>query len=82
MHIRRPIAALLTALALVGGGSATLSACGGDPAGLDRNDGTSDDSSNTDGNDPGSDEQDNLPDNSNRDPNNEEDSNDDTTDPD
>ncbi|MCW2579040.1 MAG: uncharacterized protein JWR82_641 [Blastococcus sp.] len=82
MHIRRPIAALLTALALVGGGSATLSACGGDPAGLDRNDGTSDDSSNTSGSDPGSDEQGNLPDNSNPDPNNEEDSTDDTTDPD
>ncbi|MCW2683081.1 MAG: uncharacterized protein JWP33_994 [Blastococcus sp.] len=82
MHIRRPIAALLTALALVGGGSATLSACGGDPAGLDRNDGTTDDSSNTGGNDPGSDEQGNLPDNSNPDPNNQEDSTDDTTDPD
>jgi hypothetical protein len=82
MHIRRPIAALLTALALVGGGSATLSACGGDPAGLDRNDGTTDDSGNTSGNDPGSDEQDNLPDNSNPDPGNTDDQNDDTTDPD
>jgi hypothetical protein len=82
MHIRRPIAALLTALALVGGGSATLSACGGDPAGLDRNDGTTDDSGNTGGNDPGSDEQDNLPDNSNPDPGNTDDRNDDTTDPD
>jgi hypothetical protein len=82
MHIRRPLAALLTALALVGGGSATLSACGGDPAGLDRNDGTTDDSENTDGNDPGSDEQDNLPDNSDPDPGNEEDQNDDSTDPD
>jgi hypothetical protein len=82
MHIRRPIAALLTALALVGGGSATLSACGGDPAGLDRNDGTTDDSGNTSGNDPGSDQQDNLPDNSNPDPGNTDDQNDDTTDPD
>jgi hypothetical protein len=82
MQIRRPIAALLTALALVGGGSATLSACGGDPAGLDRNDGTSDDSSNSSGNNPGSDEQDNLPDNSEPDSNNDEDQNDDTTDPD
>jgi hypothetical protein len=82
MHIRRPIAALLTALALVGGGSATLSACGGDPAGLDRNDGTTDNSGNTSGNDPGSDEQDNLPDNSNPDPGNTDDRNDDTTDPD
>jgi hypothetical protein len=41
MHIRRPIAALMTALALFGGGAATLTACG-DPAGTDRRDGTSD----------------------------------------
>jgi hypothetical protein len=81
MHIRRPIAALLTALALVGGGSATLSACGGDPAGLDRNDGTSDGSTNTHGNDPSSDEQGNLPDTTNPDKGNSEDQNDDTNDP-
>ncbi|WP_104523884.1 hypothetical protein [Blastococcus atacamensis] len=64
MQIRRPLAALLAALALFGGG-ATLTACG-DPAGLDRNDGTSDDTGNTSGNDPGSEEQGDLPDNSNR----------------
>jgi hypothetical protein len=64
MQIRRPIAALFVALALFGGGTATLSGCG-DPAGQDRNDGTTDDDSgNTSGNDPGSDEQGNLPDNS------------------
>ena len=42
MQLRRPIAALFTALALFGGGTATLAGCG-DPAGLDRRDGTSDD---------------------------------------
>jgi hypothetical protein len=64
MQIRRPIAALFVALALFGGGTATLSGCG-DPAGQDRNDGTTDDDSgNTSGNDPGSHEQGNLPDNS------------------
>jgi hypothetical protein len=82
MQIRRPIASLFVALALFGGGTATLSGCGGDPAGLDRNDGTTDqDSTNTDGADPSSDEQDNLPDNS--DPEKSvEDQNDDTQDPD
>ena len=39
MQLRRPLAALLTALALFGGG-ATLSAC--QAAGQDQNDGTSD----------------------------------------
>ena len=67
MEIRRPIAALLTALALVGGGSATLSACGS-PSGADRNDGTNDKSTNTSGNNPGSNEQGNLPDTSNKQP--------------
>ncbi|TFV51609.1 hypothetical protein [Blastococcus sp. TF02A-35] len=79
MQIRRPLAAVLAALALFGGG-ATLTACG-DPAGLDRNDGTSDDTENTDGNDPGSEEQGNLPDNSNPEPGT-EDQNDDSQDPD
>ncbi|MCW2741895.1 MAG: hypothetical protein JWR45_2317 [Blastococcus sp.] len=82
MHIRRPIAALFVALALVGGGSATLAGCGGDPAGLDRNDGTTDGSSNTSGGDPSSTEQGNLPDNSNPDPGNPEDKSNDSTDPD
>jgi hypothetical protein len=72
MHIRRPIAALMTALALLGGG-ATLTACG-DPAGADRNDGTTDVGGSSDTN-PG-----NLPNNS--DPEHGEDSNDDTQDPD
>ena len=81
MDIRRPIAAVFIALALFGGGTATLAGCGGDPAGLDRNDGTSDDSDNTGGSDPGSDEQDNLPDNSNPQTGT-EDENDDSQDPD
>jgi hypothetical protein len=43
MHLRRPVAAVLTALALFGG-SATLTACG-DPSGSEttRDDGTTDD---------------------------------------
>jgi|1185.fasta_scaffold1835490_2 hypothetical protein len=69
MRLRRPMAALFTALALFGGGTATLSGCAGDPAGLDRSDGTPDDhTTNTQGNDPSSDSQGNLPDNSNRQP--------------
>jgi hypothetical protein len=82
MQLRRPLAALFTALALFGGGTATLAGCGGDPAGLDRNDGTTDDSGNTSGSDPSGESQGNLPDNSNPDPGNPEDQNDDTTDPD
>ena len=79
MQIRRPLTALLTALALFGGG-ATLTACG-DPAGLDRNDGSTDDSENTGGSDPGSEDQGNLPDNSNPEQD-QDDLDDDTTDPD
>jgi hypothetical protein len=41
MRIRRPLAALFTTLALLGG-SATLTAC--EAAGQDQNDGTTDDS--------------------------------------
>jgi len=48
MKIRRPIAALFTALALFGGG-ATLTAC--EAAGQDQNDGTTDDSENSGGDD-------------------------------
>ena len=48
MQLRRPIAALLTALALFGGG-VTMTACGS--AGQDQNDGTTDDSENTGGDD-------------------------------
>jgi hypothetical protein len=69
MQLRRPIAALVTALALFSGGTATLTACG-DPAGRDRNDGTTDDSGNTGGSEPSGDEQGNLPDNTNEDPDN------------
>jgi hypothetical protein len=65
MHLRRPIAALFTALALFGGG-VTLTAC--EAAGQDQNDGTTDDSENTGGDDPADDSQDNVPDNSNQEP--------------
>jgi hypothetical protein len=47
MEIRRPLAAVLTALALFGGG-ATLTAC--DAAGQDQNVGPTDDSNNDSGN--------------------------------
>jgi hypothetical protein len=82
MRIRRPLAALLTALALFGGG-ATLTACG-DPAGADRSDGTTDD---TDDEFTGDTDQENSEENGNL-PNNSdpqegtEDENDDQTDPD
>jgi hypothetical protein len=67
MQIRRPLAALLTALALFGGG-ATMTACS-DADVTSPNEGTTDDDSgNTDGNDPGG--------------GNQEDQNDDSTDPD
>ncbi len=65
MELRRPIAALFTALALFGGG-ATMTGC--EAAGQDQNDGTTDDSGNTGGSEPSSDEQGNLPDNTNEDP--------------
>ena len=63
MQIRRPIAALFLTLALFGGGGATLAGCG-DPAGVDRNDGTTDNSKNTSG---GAQES-QVPDNSNPEP--------------
>jgi hypothetical protein len=82
MQIRRPIAALFVALALVGGGSATLAGCG-DPAGAERNDGTPDDTAtNTSGANPSSTDQGQLPDNSDPDQGNPEDQNDDNQDPD
>jgi hypothetical protein len=59
MQLRRPIAALFTALALFGGG-ATMTGC--EAAGQDQNDGTTDDSGNTGGSGG------NLPDNTNQDP--------------
>jgi hypothetical protein len=67
MQIRRPIAALFTALALFGGG-VTMTACGG--AGQGQNDGTTDDSGNTGGSEPTGEDQGNLPDNTNEDPDN------------
>ena len=70
MQIRRPIAALFTALALFGGG-ATMTGC--EAAGQDQNDGTTDnDSENTGGSEPSEDEQGNLPDNTNEDPDDED----------
>ena len=83
MQIRRPLAALMTALALFGGG-ATLTACG-DPQGTDRSDGTTDDTEGQGGSDDTSreEEEDNgdLP--SNSDPQQDtEDANDDNQDPD
>ena len=78
MHIRRPIAALFTALALFGGGTASLTACG-DPA--TPNEGTTDGGNPDSGEDPGKEDLGNLPDNS--DPEQDvEDSNDDSVDPD
>ncbi len=69
MHIRRPLAALFTALALFGGG-ATLTAC--EAAGQDQNDGTTDDSGNEDsGGSPSA-----VPDNSNQEPGSEDSGND------
>ncbi len=80
MQIRRPIAALFTALALFGGG-VTMTAC--EAAGQDQNDGTTDDSENTGGSDVSDEDADreNLPDNSNQEPNDEDDG-DDQQDPD
>lgn len=76
MRIRRPLAALFTALTLFGGG-ATLTAC--DAAGQDQNDGTTDDDSgNTGGSEPGDEDQGDLPDNTNPDEDAEDD---DTEDP-
>jgi hypothetical protein len=71
MEIRRPVAALFVALALVGGGTSTLTGCAdpsGGPASDERNDGTTDDDSgSTEGNNPSDVSQGNLPDNSDQD---------------
>ena len=64
MQIRRPIAALFTALALFGGG-VTMTAC--QAAGDGQSDGTTDSGNPDSGNDPGSESQGNLPDNTNKD---------------
>jgi hypothetical protein len=82
MHLGRPVAALMTALALFGGGAATLAGCG-DPAGLGRNDGTSDSGTHhTSGNHRSGKSQGDLPDNSNKDSGNTDHSNDDSQKPD
>ena len=72
MQIRRPLAALLTALALVGGG-ATMTACSDADVTTPNEGTTEDDSSNTD-------EENDLPDNTDPDPS--QDLDDDTSDPD
>ena len=64
MRIRRPFTALMTSLALFGGAT-SLSACG-DPAGLDRNDGSTDEVVETA--DPEDADRENMPDNSNPQP--------------
>jgi len=74
MQIRRPIAALMTALALFGGG-VTMTAC--EAAGQDQNDGTTDDSENSGG----SEQESEVPDNSNQEPDDGDDG-DDQQDPD
>ena len=74
MQLRRPMAALFTALALFGGG-ATMTACAG--PGQEQNDGTTDDSDNTGG----SDQESEVPDNSDQEPSDEDDT-DDQQDPD
>jgi hypothetical protein len=64
MPIRRPLAALITTLALVGGGA--LTACG-DP--VESGTGTpKDTATNTSGNSPSDESQGNVPDNSNQEP--------------
>jgi len=65
MQLRRPIAALMTALALFGGG-ATMTAC--QASGQDQNDGTTDENvpSNVETNDESNPSQDNVPDLSDR----------------
>ncbi len=78
MQIRRPIAALFTALALLGGG-ATMTGC--QAAGDGQSDGTSDSGNPDSGDEPGTEDDGNVPDNS--DPEQDvEDSDDDSTDPD
>ena len=76
MRTRRPLAALMTSLALFGG-TASLTACG-DPAGLDRNDGSTDEVVETA--DPEEADRENMPDTSNPEP--EQNTDGDTQDPD
>ena len=68
MNIRRPVAALFVALALVGG-PATMTACSAAGGGTERNDGDSSDNetSNTSGDNPGGTSQGNVPDNDDND---------------
>ncbi|GAB4079302.1 hypothetical protein GCU67_14675 [Modestobacter muralis] len=78
MNIRRPVAALFVALALVGG-PATMTACSAAGGGTERNDGDSSDNetANTGGSDPGGTSQGNLPSNQNKEPDGENESGDD-----
>jgi hypothetical protein len=77
MEIRRPVAALFVALALVGG-PASLTACSSS-SGDGSNDGTTDDdSTNTSGGNPGDVSQGNLPSNNDSDPSSTEQSDNDT----
>jgi hypothetical protein len=75
MQIRRPIAALLTALALFGGGI-SVTAC--EAAGEGQSDGTTDEGGDNTG---GSEQESEVPDNSNQQPGDEDDG-DDQQDPD
>ena len=72
MNIRRPVAALFVALALVGG-PATMTACSAAGGGTERNDGDSSDNetANTGGSDPGGTSQGNLPSNNDNENDNE-----------
>jgi hypothetical protein len=82
MQLRRPLAALLTALALFGGG-ATMTAC--EAAGQDQNDGTTDSEEtapNTETDDESDPSQDNPPDISDESGGAGEDQDDDSQDPD
>ncbi len=78
MQIRRPLAALMTALALFGGG---VSMTGCQASGEDQNDGTTDVSNNDSGNNPADESMNNVPD-LDEPESGTEDQNDDTQDPD
>jgi hypothetical protein len=79
MQLRRPIAALMTALALFGGG-ATMTACSASGSG-EQGDGTTDTGNEQELDEDESDRE-NLPDNSDQSGGAEQDSEDDTQDPD
>jgi hypothetical protein len=69
MDIRRPVAALFLAIAVLGGGAGTLTGCSAAGGGVERNDGTTDEETeNTSGNDPSDVSQGSVPDNSDNGP--------------